>query len=750
MADAKVFSDEELLRAAAQPKPQPAEGVDDETLLQAVRFNKPNVKTPEPSLLDKGLTYISDAGTAIKRAATGEGRTQYEDMPELTEANVGFVESFVPTMKMGLTVDPGEKAGILAEHFKDDKRFGGVFQDDKGNPIVVWEDKPYYVNKPGFSEQDLNDVIAQGIQLLPAAKVAGSAKTVLGRFAAGVPTYAGTNIAQQYGTRLLGGKDAVDLDEAGKVGVVGGAVEAVLPPVLNAGTKLGKRLIEGAKRTSVPAYTAANIGSNAQALGQRLAGTTDDNAIPLTQGQRTGDVNVIRREEAMRQGAHGDAASGIMRNFDDLQNTTIQNEAGKLQSQVGAGTGFVSQNVAVLGEKLQGGLVQAKDAARSGVRAAYDKAATLDARLSTDGLRSLSESVRDGLKGMPLDNELTPAGIRAVKEIGKLAQLQGGNVKALTLKRLETTRRKLGAYIGAAKNLTDKQAATIVKRKLDDWVDKAIDDALFSGDPEALTALKNARELRREYALKFEAGKTASGAKDPAGAVMVKILDEAQATPEQVINFITGYGRITSDAKAVGLVKRIKSVFGDNSEEVRLLKDAFLLKAFTQEIRGQREITPHAIAKGAAEFLYGSGLTLGKELFTAAERRDIGNFGMQVSKTLTPADARNPSRSAWAIFQLLRDNNLLTVAGKALKPIPLAGELGGTVESVGGAISAKNATSQLERLRSLPLVEAGAAAGADKTRRAAVPQMAKPKPQPTNVVPIKTNAQMIGDRLMPK
>ncbi len=83
---------------------------------------------------------------------------EFPDMPEITEAeDVGFWESFLPNIQIGLTTDPIEEALIIRDAFSDE--VGGIYQDSFGNPIINFRGKDYYINKPGYSRQDLGTVI---------------------------------------------------------------------------------------------------------------------------------------------------------------------------------------------------------------------------------------------------------------------------------------------------------------------------------------------------------------------------------------------------------------------------------------------------------------------------------------------------------------------------------------------------------------------------------------------------------------
>ena len=82
---------------------------------------------------------------------------EFPDMPEITEAeDVGFWESFLPNIRIGMTSDPWKEGRIILEHFPEEA--GGLRADKFGNPIITFRGEDYYINKPGFSRQDFGTV----------------------------------------------------------------------------------------------------------------------------------------------------------------------------------------------------------------------------------------------------------------------------------------------------------------------------------------------------------------------------------------------------------------------------------------------------------------------------------------------------------------------------------------------------------------------------------------------------------------
>ncbi len=129
----------------------------------------------------------------IYAAATGEGvPIEFPNIPETTDmgdAAPGFFEAFMMNNKLMFARDDFGKAEIMEDAFGDDERWGGAFVDKFDNPMIVWNDKPYYVNKPGFSGQDVGTFTGEILKFLPASKFVSGAKTVGGTIMRGTGAY---------------------------------------------------------------------------------------------------------------------------------------------------------------------------------------------------------------------------------------------------------------------------------------------------------------------------------------------------------------------------------------------------------------------------------------------------------------------------------------------------------------------------------------------------------------------------------
>ena len=301
---------------------------------------------------------------------------------------------------------------------------------------------------------------------------------------------------------------------------------------------------------------------------------------------------------------------------------------------------------------IQVGVREREAEAGAAVDRAYEAAREVEAKFTGASLRALLANVRSSLQGSGLDKELTPGAVRALKSLGRLDEkvvAAGKNARLpfVKLAEFELARRKLGAYIGAAKNPTDKRAATKIKVELDRWLDDAVDNELFAGNANALELLKGARALRRDYGAKFQM----KGTDDEAGRIVKRILDEGR-TPEEVANYLFGKAGIGAGGASVRAVRRLREIFGADSAEMSALKEMGWLR-LTREI-GQEGFSPLKYRR-RLETAFDGAETLMGEIYAPAEIALMRRFRTEVMRTVTPEAARNPSRTAFTLSRLARD-----------------------------------------------------------------------------------------------
>ena len=150
---------------------------------------------PDPSVID----MIVNAPSAVSQAITGEGAPiEFAFLPELTDMGAdapGFFEGLSTKLKVMLARDDYGKAEIIHNAFDGDPRYGGKYRDEFGLPIIVWNNIPYYINKPGLTFMDLNTMVGEIVKFAPASKFTGAAKTALETAARGTAAYSATELA---------------------------------------------------------------------------------------------------------------------------------------------------------------------------------------------------------------------------------------------------------------------------------------------------------------------------------------------------------------------------------------------------------------------------------------------------------------------------------------------------------------------------------------------------------------------------
>mgnify|MGYP001439108085 FL=1 len=98
--------------------------------------------------INQTVDFVTELPTKIKKAYTGEDvPISFPDLPEITDMpapeteDMGFLDRLIPNLQVMMSRDDLGKAEVIAETFKDDPAFNGVFQDEFGHPIVGYKDK---------------------------------------------------------------------------------------------------------------------------------------------------------------------------------------------------------------------------------------------------------------------------------------------------------------------------------------------------------------------------------------------------------------------------------------------------------------------------------------------------------------------------------------------------------------------------------------------------------------------------------
>ena len=166
---------------------------------------------------------------AIHSLATGEDRTEFPEMGELGTSGPSVPALSSKGMKMlgayMSTTDPEAIADIAVKTLPNATRK----QDKFGNPIITFEGKDFYINKPGFSESDALQLLGMLGEFAPAARFGAAAKSVPRRMMRTGPGFAATSMALDEAAGALGSEQGVDYGKALLVGGLGMGAEVFAP-----------------------------------------------------------------------------------------------------------------------------------------------------------------------------------------------------------------------------------------------------------------------------------------------------------------------------------------------------------------------------------------------------------------------------------------------------------------------------------------------------------------------------------------
>lgn len=520
------------------------------------------------------------------------------------------------------------------------------------------------------------------------SEIGGGALTGVGLVKSGV-TFTGKAAGKNLGGRLLAaGGDGMVAGAAYAAGDAEGVSDRIesIPEGLGygfAGGAIGGGIVEGAGKLASGVRRALGSTHSADdaARGLEVQKAAEEFEIPLTRGQATQNIKQLSSEDTMRNAGGSGRSAEILKGFDKQQNEAIDAAAEKLQLKLGGDEITEPSDVGdILKEAVTGKASAAKEAGEE----AFARSEALGASVKKEAVLGVREAVNDILgDDFIFDKELTPAAMRALKEIDDLS-LQGHptspgknvveqaqaewaavtgqgapsqSLGGVDLKEINRVRRRLGALKGT--NRGDWEGLGRVKRAFDEWIDKAIDDQLFSGSSQALDAL---REGNAEWA-KLR-GLTNPRKGDDAGAVIRNMI-ERDADGAMVASWLYGRSIVSPPDKAYRVAKRLKKEFGADSKEFAAIRQGMWLR-MTRFSPGDDGPTATKLAKNIKEALNGKGKSLTGVLFTKQERNKMLTFANLVKRTVTPPEARNASNSGNRAAGMIRVMGDKIMAGLGL------------------------------------------------------------------------------------
>jgi hypothetical protein len=387
-----------------------------------------------------------------------------------------------------------------------------------------------------------------------------------------------------------------------------------MPIVGDAIPQATNRLVEDlgeATKTVADQYGSGSGPNVANRIGRTVQEAAEAETRDATNAARRSDDAVLAAWQRDVDAAHQGVAA---------------REAGSLQAARDAVGDLSPQDMgAALTERLR----TEEQFARAHKDALYARAGNSDAAVRADAVQNVRSVVAQGLEdsGVVVDRELTPAANRMLDELQRLAQLEIPNravgarvpatgeetTAAVSVQGIEQARKRLNFFRQAAGNDADRRAASLVMRHFDDWQSHVFENALFSGNEEALAAFREARAANTSWRNRF------FNDNDDAGRVVTRIVT-GEVTPQEVANYVVGAGQVGAKGVSSRLLTRIAEATGNDPEAMQAIRGG-IWNRLSQSTEGANPKAPAAVTKDVMEFLHGSGRDVAQRLFTPEQQR---------------------------------------------------------------------------------------------------------------------------------
>ena len=598
---------------------------------------------------------------------------EYMDMSEFGENVTGYGlldKETYQSLKAAFVDNPWEQSEIYENIFSDDARWGGIQADKYNNPIVIWNDEPFYINRPGLSTTDIAEVGGEVLKYLPAGKWVQGGRNVLSRAKRGLLGYGGTEaisegveniIAPKTNERMSKSIGDVALGTAIPTGI-GVAADVVIPPAL----RIAGKAIKGATRAAVKGVgELIPYSSRYQPAVQKAADALKPkeqvkSKYPLTIGQRTEDLQLLKKEDLMRR-----AGPDIIRNFDETQLNMIIKDAEELKNIMGTGDPLISQadDVALAaGERIQNIVTDTAENLKSQSKGGYNFVKELDdtvlnvpysKTLGKDLVNIIKSEVdADTLKMLPsLSNVLSR--VQKIAKTGKFVTKRGNQ----NINDAWSLQKQLNVLADNAGPGYERALIQKVKRQLDSEIYKGIDSGFISGNEEILKNLQKSTGLYSQY-MGISGNSWAKTAPEKKANLILAKLTNQQNSPKSVIESLFGHAKFNSkDEMKLVLEKLNKLVPEEQMVEVKaLMKDTILLKAFTNRTG---KMTRQSIVNNFNNIFVKNKFII-DELFSPEEILKIKSFRDEVLPTLSAEINTNPSGTAFTLVSALENMGIFS------------------------------------------------------------------------------------------
>jgi len=444
--------------------------------------------------------------------------------------------------------------------------------------------------------------------------------------------------------------------------------------------------------------------------------------ISLSEGQRTGDLATIQREQAALRDA-GRPGHRSAQDFAAQQLQQIEQSRQDVSRQLDPYGQVIAEAPHEAGELVARGLRGEAARARQGASDLYDTAASYPGEIHAAAFEGMGQRIKGNLTlgrdPVIIDDKLTPFASQAIRDVDeRIANLQvqnradpfgqpnQQNIVGINLRGVEQMRKRLSAFRRGALssgNAEDIRGTRAVIDGFDSRIDQAVNGGLFQGDPRAVDAWNQARAAYADYRRQF----TQQGRQDNIGKAVEGIVG-GRGRPDLTGNDVADYlygSAVNPNSRNVNVARRIQQVLGDQSPEWIAAKQG-LFSRLTETPQGVTDYGPGKVATRLSRFLNGDGVELARVMFAPAERQMLNAYAETMRRLQVPQAGANWSNTSVFVRGINAVANHLTsfmgtVLGHSYGGLP--GAAAGYV--IGSGAQAATSAIQARRIaRQMPLV----------------------------------------------
>lgn len=325
------------------------------------------------------------------------------------------------------------------------------------------------------------------------------------------------------------------------------------------------------------ARSLSNIGktpAKPESLAQ-LEKLSEKYKVPLSAGELAQDAAQQAREETALLGSLGASPKAAAREFKNTQKQAFEEAAQKGAEEIAGEIPIEKgENIGKVAESLREQAQKGKEIYSQ----AYKEANPENIKFNIKDVKSFSKNMTNELQKEGIGPNSNPESYNLLKDLNQFLDKSPKKASQINFNGLEQWRKGVNAKYASA-HPHERRGMDLLRHGMDDFIDKAVNNSLVSGDLETLTKFKQARGLYADWMGKYGRGKKNEAGKNViADIVEDSIHGNRNLTNEQITNKILGTSSLGFHEKATDAVSYIKKLFGADSKEFMLVKSEALNK----------------------------------------------------------------------------------------------------------------------------------------------------------------------------